>query len=625
MPYVIIDRAYSLRTLACRLPALLAFLGIMCALGCGEDPDDGGFLGRTIFVDAAVERGGTGTVGDPTSSLAEALAVDLKGEGEITLILADGVYDVPPTLGAVEPMRWVGGTTPGTTLQLGGATLDVAELNLERLTLSGDGGHVGASARLLDVALVEGDTTWDAGSTEFNRVSIADANASLTGDTVTVFDALMERGTIALDGVANLRVDGLDATEGQGPLLAITDSIGVLNDMRMVDAGFISGEPTDVAADDRVGSALVIAASELALQDIVVERPLLRGLLAAGSLLEISDSEFRGGSRAAVSLVPDERGLGEYALTRVEVADATILLFSPGAAVSVADSFFSGGGTAGILASGGADLHIVSSTFLDCPNGHISLLGDTSQLTLEGNVIRGAANESCVSISSTTAPIIISQNTISSCAGSGVATLGVVDALIEGNDVSAITPSPLSPDVQEGISLVQSVATIRDNAVHDFGGIGIALLDSGGTIEGNQCTDLGGAGIRAVERGGVPLTSSNNRILRANVAGIFLFNVEGSSTGDEISDTRFDVEFGSGTGIAVSGPTSFSIDNASITGSSQHGVYVDAETAVTLTNSTIASSIGFAIACAGGASLTTDANTYTNNLIGDEDPRCFSE
>ena len=609
-------------------------IGLLVAfIGCGDPPKPTAPPATeplaTVYVDDDAAPGGDGTLDAPYATLDAALrAIEALAPDEVVqpvrVVLADGAYAAPST-------SWghaaVVGTGPASTEILASEVRQRAEtLSLDGVALGSLTVEASTSLALTDVHLDSGEVTLLAPTVAMDAIRGQGGVWRVEAARTDAFDvSLRESRLVFVGGV----VEGADwrLVEGVGPLLSFTEAEATLSDIVVEDAGFLAGAPIDADANDR-GAGIVVEGGEATLSRVEVTRSLERGVNVRGARVTGDDVLIRGAGVAGLAVQRWQTGAApdgvaaDVTLDALEVSGANVLAVVNGSSLVLREAFLENGGAAGVLASDGANLEVYDSTVLSCDNGHLSLLGDTTTGSLVGNIIRGAALESCVAVSGSQAGVRIADNTLSECAGSAIALLGVRGTEVSGNEVSGITPSPLFPDVNEGISLVGSVARISDNFVHDSDGAGIALLDSGGEVRGNRLEELGDAGIRSVGEGPDALTIVDNEVSRATVAGVLILDADARVEGNTVQQTRFSAAFGSGMGIGSAGEATVAFVGNVLRDNEQNGVFVDTTVQGEITDNVIAGNGGHGIACGGATSMRIEGNELSGNASGPVSPLC---
>lgn len=596
--------------------------------GCGDDPVDDPAEPdapiAVVYVDASAAAGGDGTASAPFDTLDAALRAiaSLAADAIVAPIridLAAGEYAAPS-----EPWGRVVVTGAGpdaTTILAASAPQQAEALSFDSLALASAEFVATEQLSLVDIRLSNGAVVLAAPDVALDAIRGDAGQWRIEAERTVAFDVVAQSTRVQIVG-GTLEASDWSLTEGDGPLVLLEQVTGTLADSMIVDAGFVDGVATQTTTED-FGAGLVVEGGGIALERVQVTRSRERGVNVRGGRLVGQDVVIRGAGVAGLAVQrwafggePGASVAAEVTMDALEVSGANVLAVVNGSTLVLREAFLENGAAAGILASDGARLEIYDSTVLRCDNGHISLLGAETTGVLASNVIRGAAVESCVAVSGAQADVQIRDNTISECAGSGVALLGVRGVTVARNDVSVIAPSPLFPDVNEGISMVGSVADVDDNLVHDTLGAGIALLDSAGTVRRNRVVDVGDAGIRSVSPGPTALSVVENIVTRATVAGVLVLDSTALVQGNTISETRFSAEFGSGMGVGAAGASTVEVLENTLRANAQNGVFVDTTVQGEVADNTIEDNGGYGIACGGTTSMVIEDNVLSGNASG---------
>ena len=255
------------------------------------------------------------------------------------------------------------------------------------------------------------------------------------------------------------------------------------------------------------------------------------------------------------------------------IEDVAIGVFVDQATLRMDQIFVKNAGTAGVMASPLSDVRIRSSTLSDCPNGHISVLGEGASLTVEDSVLDGSIFASCIFASNATGAVVLRGNQVSHCAGSGITLMGLRDAVVEDNDIHDILPDPIFPELADGITVLDASARIANNHIHDTAGYGMSLNRAEAQVEGNQIGQTAEAAITVVEAGTGPVTVSGNTIDQATGAGVIaLDGVVVSVIDNVISATAFNPADSFGDGVAFGMGAVVTVSGNTITGSARNGV-----------------------------------------------------
>lgn len=600
---------------------------VVLAFGCGDEPDADTPAPQPlaeVFVDAMAPAGGDGSFANPVRTLEEALAVDdvvLDASGARTIRVRPGQYDAPGVRvdGAI-----VRADTEGVVLGGADATWTFGRLVLENVTL--DGGALSGEHLELRGVTFGADAASNAAVLAADGIRGSGFVWSIGGGEASVRDLRVEQSRLDVSA-STFELDDAVLEGGDGPIVALHESDARVSDLRIEEAGLIDGEIVDLAERADRGAALLVDGGRLELSRYEAVRSAERGVNVRGAVVDGTDVVVRGGGVAAVGVQPRaEQGVGEARATvtfdSLEVSGGTTLLAVSASDVVVRDALLENGGAACVLASSGSRLELYDSTVLGCDNGHISLLGAETTGVIADNVVRGAGIESCIAVSGPRSDVVVRGNTVSECAGSGIASLGSAGLVIAENDVSAIEASPLFPDVNEGISLVQTDAVIRNNVVRDTAGAGIALLDSSGTLEANVVRDVGDVGIRIVAEGPGDTQVEGGSVERATGAALLVLESSATVRGVTLSETRFSAEFGAGMGAGASVGSSLTLEDCVLRENERYGVFVDGESTLSSSGNRYEDNGGFGIMCVGGAAVSREGDSFSGNEQGDAAAAC---
>lgn len=577
--------------------------------GCGDDGgggegDNGGPSPEgTVFVDGGAPIGGNGSEQRPFRDLASALAAPNVDR----IIVRPGTYLTPSA------------QTFTTTLAIEGDSADEV------------------------IFIPEGD-----GAPQWQ----VDGQLSLTGATLFTGMSLNGSGEVSLgelviatDGVA-LSVEGLAALNIDAA--TINNSAGVV--LRNASARI-----SDTVIGGTTGTALEIEGGDITLNTVTIENTLQVGeetsnaLLATGATLTmesctVSDSADRGvvfetGTSAtltATTLTSSGRGLltlnngATATATELSASGSNICLFvTTGATLSIDQATVSNCSAGGLFvnadpAGSGAEAPLTTAnlndvTFEDCSGGHISMLGERSIGTIENSRFL-RANESCISLASSTEQVIIKNNVIEGCVSGGVSALNVSGAEINGNEISAVTADPTFTDVAHGVSAVDSQLTVIDNNIHDCDKLGVSLLRSSAEVRGNTLNALGDAGISAVDPSTFERSLiTDNTISETRAAGIALFTVEADVSNNIISDVAFDPTVGLGEGVAFVLGADVNVQGNTIERCANNGILFSEAVTGRIDGNTLRQNGNFGIFefCGEVTDVTLGENTFEDNTSGE--------
>jgi len=342
-----------------------------------------------------------------------------------------------------------------------------------------------------------------------------------------------------------------------------------------------------------------------------------RGLVLMGATAAVTNLSLASVARAPLT-VSDGATVTAQGITIDEV---NVGVFVDEASLELSETAISGAATAGLLASPGSETTVTDSTFSDCPEGHVALIGFGASLTLERNTFSNAANNVCVSAAQTDGTVVIRDNDIDGCAGGGITLSDLTGAVVTGNEVQNIAPDPIFQEIADGISLLDGEATIADNTVHHTDGYGISLIRGAGTISDNLVGPTDAVGISIVEAGAARPQLSGNTIDRAQGAGVMVLEAGADITDNTIQDTVFLGSEGLGDGIAFGLNADVLATGNIISDNGANGiVFLDGVTGE-LTGNTLTGNNLYGIKehCTGENQVTIGANTFSGNGLGETD------
>jgi hypothetical protein len=545
----------------------LLFLGVACSAPPPAEPDVGvpSDVGEpgAVYVNETAPPGGDGSALAPFQSVDEALAA-LRSAAWV--ILAPGSYAVTQVV-ELSSVR-IDGAGPDLTSVAGASALAVADqLEFDSLTLFEP--ETLASARIVLTGVdISGPCSLNAASLSLDGTLMMEGALSMAAAELSIVNFDAERSDIVLSA-DNATVNGFDVRDTPGPALTIQGpGTWTIEDLEITDIGQELEEPNGDA-----GVCLVIDSATVVITDLSTLRCAWRGVAVRGAAnVEITDSTVAGVGNTAVS----SQSGATLVIEGMEVSDASVLLFANEATIEARGVIAERSRNAAVLTGPSSTVTITESTFLDSPNGHISILGPDTTAQIRENVFDGTDFESCFSAVGTEGRIEFSGNTVRNCASGGVTISNGSNFLIFDNEISNIFGVEPLPDIAEGVLAIRAVAEVRDNAIHDVGGAGVAFLNSGGTIAGNVISGTGDAGVRLVERGDTELTVSGNTVFNAVSAGIAALTVDVTIVDNDVTNTSVSLGTGFGEGILLASQVTMTVSDNRITGSAYNGIrFVD--------------------------------------------------
>ncbi len=527
-----------------------------------------------VFVDAAAAPGGDGTLTRPYVSLAEGL-VAVAGGGE--LVVAEGRYAMPGRVTLADTVR-IRGAGAGLTVLAAGVEvgIEAGSLRLNDLDLELDAVVDADALRMASVdVLADAKLTLRAVSSleiEVGRFEDADTLTIEGGASVVLRDTVWAGGRGArIRDVAQLAADGLSFADIGGVALWIERTDGTLTSSAVQDVWARADEyPLD-------GVCIQIDRGSKQLDRVSAVRCERRGMAFANGEASLTDVTIAGGGLTGLSVQIGAVVSAE----RLNAVDTNTLVFVNGAQATLDAPRLELARSTGILASDGAALVVRDAFMSECPDGHISVLGEGTSLTLLDSVLQDTTTASCVQIADTRAAQRIENNTIVRCAGAGVGVLEADDVSLLGNEIAGVRPDPLLPELADGVQLVDARVILRGNHIHDNDGAGVSGARSTGTLEGNRILDCGDAGIRLVDPFvgqdvDSPSIVADNVIQRTRGVGVFAFTTFAEVRSNRIVDVQWVPADGLGEGVLFGTGGFVSVVDNDIQGSGGNGVlFVD--------------------------------------------------
>lgn len=590
----------------------LIFATLLIGTGCsdppGREPDVGigADIGEpdAIYVNENAQPDGDGSAVAPFQTLDEAMAAV---DGTPRFILAPGAYEITSPRD-FESVR-LEGAGPDATEIAGLSNLNVIdELAIDSATATTPD-VLSADALLLTGVDVVGDTTVGASEVVLDGVQVVNAHLELSAENLSIVNLDAEGATLSLRAVS-ATVRELDVELTDGPALTITGpGDWDIEDLGLADIGQELDEP-----DGDAGVCLVIDGASVDITSLDAVRCAWRGIAIRNeSVVTITDSVVAGAGNTAVST----QSGSDLTIVDMEVSDASVLLFTNEASLTVQAVIAQRSRNSAVLTGANASVTITESTFLDSPNGHISILGPDTEAVIQRNLLDGTDFESCFAASSTNSVVDFTGNTVRNCAGAAV-TLGSGSSfIVSDNEISNVFAVEPFPDLAEGVSAVRAGVDIRGNVIRDVAGAGVALLNAWGEVTDNQIADTGDAGIRTVERGDGNVTVRGNDVARATGVGIAAFTVDITIDDNRVDETQVSFADGLGEGVLLATDVTATVTGNEIRGSGYNGIrFVDGVTG-TIEGNTIGGSGLNDIREDCGAFEPNDVTIGENNLEGD--------
>lgn len=512
--------------------------------------------GDVVFVDVSAAPGGDGSRDHPYQTVAEALA----DGGDFSIVaIAGGDYPVPATHDFDRSLRLQGSTAAATVL------------------------------------ITEGDPA-----------ARFDWSAS-AGVDVALFD-LSLASPFRFSGGA-LEVQNVGSAGAGGPALHLVDTDARLFDLEVSGVVEIEGTETGDGVLLEGGTALWRGGGTSAIPDRAV---IVRG--GSATLEAVTLASARRGSITA-----DMGGAAEA--IDAAINGGSIGAFASGASLSISGGLVSGAATAGVLTGPGSTVVISGASFAGNPQGHLAALGAGTSVRIEHSDFSGAIDAACISVSTTAgAEVVIDDNQIRGCAGTGISLIDLESATVSNNRISAIGPDPLFPDLAEGITAIDVTAAITDNTIGDTGGNAISGIRAALTATGNVIDGTGAPAISLIDPGTAPSLVSGNQINAATGAGVLVIAATATVESNTISGTAISSD-NLGDGVAFAGGATVDVLDNTTTGNATNGVVFFDGAAGSVSGNTASGNGQFGILelCNGAAnSVAVGTNNLSANGSGDQ-------
>jgi len=505
--------------------------------------------GCHLWVAEGAPAGGDGAPSRPLPTLAAALQLV---EADCTLHLAKGLYRLPSRVAA--PGRLIiEGASRAHTLLAGreagaGAWFEgMGALELRRLTLQA---YLDVQLRSVQIAQLSlggpdsGLRISGADGLQVQSLSVAGGGGlhveSVKQLSLSAASFTGPAARLRLVDVSSAELSELSFTDVSGPALVLEQTRASLDGL-LIER--VADDPADAALG---GDGVVVQGGGLALANAEIRQVADRGLVFDGAEGTVTALNASGSGRGLIMTL----GGSQVHVQQSTLEDSGVLLYVSAAELVVDGSELRRGTTAGLLGGQGAVVRIVDSTFEDCPQGHISLLGEGSAGTIERCTFRNAAQATCLSFSNTAGELRVLDNTIQACAGGGVDALRVADLQVRGNAISDIRFDVLFGTVANGISFIDSMGSAADNDIFDSLGTGVSTLRSVILIESNRIGPVDSSGISVVDPSPEPTVVSQNTITAATGTGVVVLATLAEVRSNRIEDTVRDASSGLGDGVA---------------------------------------------------------------------------
>jgi nitrous oxidase accessory protein NosD len=356
-----------------------------------------------------------------------------------------------------------------------------------------------------------------------------------------------------------------------------------------------------------------VAGGALTWSDGAITAPEDRGLVLDGAVAAVTGVAFTTGGQRGLLTV---QGGAELAATGVTLTGGGIGLYLGEGSATVTGGHFEGFGTSGVLSAAGTHLALLQSTFKDNAGGHVAQVGADATVLVAGCDLDGA-QETCLSAGNTAGALRVLDNTIRHCRGSGISLSAATDILVSGNTIEEIRPDPIFQEVADGISLVDTTATITGNTIGKVDMRGVGIIRSAATLTDNVIGPCGDAGINALDPGADQVVVTGNTISQTVGAGVALLSAPGLIKGNTISGVYYDYSVGLGDGIVFAATDATVEDNLCEYNARAGVVFFEGATGV-IGGNTLRDNAGYGIAeycTAGDNAVTIRAdNVLTGNV-----------
>jgi parallel beta-helix repeat protein len=487
--------------------------GVCCLVaGCGGENDTlPPPAGHVLYVDAAAPPGGNGSSAHPFRTVGEAFAA--AGPEVDTVMIAGGTYPVPVSHGFDHTLALVG-------------------------TASGQ-----ATVLMSDEGVVPLD--W--------RVESDAADATVGLQHLELLSPLgFTNGALALDDVSLFQV--------AAPAIALKDAAATFADVTVSEV---------TASDATGGDGVSVAGGTFSWAGGAATGVPDRALVLGGGVqATIAGLTLGSADRAPLTVMEKSTA----AASTIVIADVRLGVFVDDASLTLAESTVSRASEFGLLGGSAAAVVVTDSTFTDCPQGHVAVLGAGSSLTAERNHLSGAAQSTCLSVDQTEGVIVLRDNVIESCAGSGISLSMVQGAVIEGNEIRDIELDPIFQEIADGITLLDADVTANGNLIEKTAGYGISVIRTSGTIYGNTIGPVDGVGIAVTEQAPKRPLVKGNTITKAKAAGILVAEAEADLDANTVQKTVLVPAEGMGDGIVFGGGADVLITNNVLTSNQSSGI-----------------------------------------------------
>ncbi len=492
---------------------------------------------NAAFVDPSAPAGGDGSRGRPFRLLAEALTLTDPDLSEIAL--SEGDHELPAQITFTRPRILKGRGADRTRVFTPGGAMRwtvSAPLTLEALTLQG-GLSVQGQAPITLHKVAHDDPEKPLEFKDIPKVTAQGLRLRRGGGLILarVGAATLRQVSVegASAGIQAGEVGQLEATQiavrrAGGTAISLVDSRATITGLTIEGAARREGS---------LGDGVQVTRGALTLKDALISDVAHRALsIKLGARVDLEGVRVSRAKLAALYVdmasEVEARGLRASESRTCVLVTSRARLRLEGGSIGPCEAH-------GMLISDGARVEVTGSTVEGCAKGLISAIGEGVGLSVSTSTLRGA-QDMCVNVASTDAPVRLRANTIEGCQGAGVGLLRLSDAILDDNTILGVEANPgLGGDMAHGLAVVDSRVELLGNRVSDTRGVGISLLRASGVLARNTVADTGDVGISIGDpaEDGATLVEGN-RVQRATLAGVALINHEATVTGNTISGTR---------------------------------------------------------------------------------------
>ena len=428
------------------------------------------------------------------------------------------------------------------------------------------------------------------------------SSAALVVRNVSFASGLSHTGAVELQEV--------DFADLVGPALVLSGATARLFDVTI-------GDITEVDGVVGSGDGLVAEGGTLTMGGVSASVPDRALLMGDGVVATLSDLHLSGGSRSPLTVVD-----GAYVTAwNVDISATGIAIYVREASLHLTTATVDAASTSALMVSAGSTVTVSESTFTNCPQGHVSVLGQGVWIELTFNTFKNSTAAGCIFMAGVAGTVVIEDNTIETCAGSGISLSDTTGATIAGNSISNILPDVIFPELADGIVLIDAGATIDDNDIYGTAGAGISLVRGDGVISGNTLHSTASVAVTIVDPGSARVAVSGNQISDSVGVGVLVLGAAVDIDSNTIRDISYSSGDGFGDGIAFGSGANVVATNNSSTDNDRNGiVFLDgASGAISGNTCTGNTQYGILEFCSGAANdVDVGTNTLTGNTLGEQ-------